>query len=193
MARNNWARCIAEQFITTLPSCPIPEIAGPGKMWRRWRTAFLAYFDSDGASNGDAVAINGIIELCRRFARRFRNFEHHRLRILIIARGFDAPPHAQLCKADNLLVLFPCRKSALAWLATAFPDRQVVLGTAPLPSASRTPMTGIVGDTLPKSTVEARQLTPGAVQGTTAGVTQLSDVTGITIGMTAPHPDLSRT
>ncbi|EEH65204.1 hypothetical protein HMPREF0058_1936, partial [Actinomyces urogenitalis DSM 15434] len=52
-------RQLAEQLIATLPSCPIPEIARLGKTLRRWRTAFLAYFDTDGASNGGTQAING--------------------------------------------------------------------------------------------------------------------------------------
>lgn len=63
---------------------------------RRWRTAFLAYFDTAGASNGGTEAINGIIELGRRIARGFRNFEHYRLRMLLITGGLDASPHTQL-------------------------------------------------------------------------------------------------
>ena len=79
-----------------LPSCPIPEISRLGKTLRRWRTAFLAYFDTDGASNGGTEAVNGIIELGRRIARGFRNFEHYRLRMLLITGGLDASPHTQL-------------------------------------------------------------------------------------------------
>ena len=89
-------RRLAEQLIAALPSCPIPEIARLGKTLRRWRTAFLAYFDTDGASNGGTEAVNGIIELGRRIARGFRNFEHYRLRMLLITGGLDASPHTQL-------------------------------------------------------------------------------------------------
>ena len=89
-------RRLAQRLIDTLPSCPIPEIARLGKTLRRWRTAFLAYFDTDGASNGGTEAINGIIELGRRIARGFRNFEHYRLRMLLITGGLDASPHTQL-------------------------------------------------------------------------------------------------
>ena len=89
-------RRLAEQLIKKLPSCPISEIARLGKTLRRWRTAFLAYFDTDGASNGGTEAINGIIELGRRIARGFRNFEHYRLRMLLITGGLDASPHTQL-------------------------------------------------------------------------------------------------
>lgn len=89
-------RRLAEQLIEKLPSCPIPEIARLGKTLRRWKTAFLAYFDTDGASNGGTEAVNGIIELGRRIARGFRNFEHYRLRMLLITGGLDASPHTQL-------------------------------------------------------------------------------------------------
>lgn len=89
-------RQLAEKLIASLPTCPIPEIARLGKTLRRWKTAFLAYFDTDGASNGGTEAINGIIELGRRIARGFRNFEHYRLRMLLITGGLDASPHTQL-------------------------------------------------------------------------------------------------
>ena len=89
-------RRLAQQLIAALPSCPIPEIARLGKTLRRWEAAFLAYFDTDGASNGGTEAFNGIIELGRRIARGFRNVEHYRLRMLLIAGGLDASPHTQL-------------------------------------------------------------------------------------------------
>ncbi|MFF5021306.1 transposase [Micrococcus luteus] len=89
-------RRLAERLIAALPSCPIPEIAQLGKTLRRWKTAFLAYFDTGGASNGGTEAINGIIELGRRIARGFRNYEHYRLRMLLITGGLDASPHTQL-------------------------------------------------------------------------------------------------
>lgn len=85
-------RLFAQRLIDTLPSCPIPEIARLGKTLRRWKTVFLAYFDTDGASNGGTEAVNGIIELGRRIARGFRNFEHYRLRMLLITGGPDASP-----------------------------------------------------------------------------------------------------
>ena len=80
-------RALAEKIIKSFPSCPVPEIARLGKTLRRWRTAFLAYFDTDGASNGGTEAINGLIELHRRIARGFRNRDNYRLRMLLIAGG----------------------------------------------------------------------------------------------------------
>lgn len=78
---------LAEKIIAAFPSCPIPEIKRLGTTLRRWRSAFLAYFDTDGASNGGTEAINGLIELHRRIARGFRNLDNYRLRMLLIAGG----------------------------------------------------------------------------------------------------------
>lgn len=50
-------RRLAERLIQKLPSCPLPEIARLGTTLRRWQTAFLDYFDTDGASNGGTEAI----------------------------------------------------------------------------------------------------------------------------------------
>ncbi|MET3812553.1 transposase [Arthrobacter sp. UYEF3] len=53
-------------------TCPIPEVARLGRVLRRWRNAFLAYFTTQRSSNGGTEAINGIIELHRRLARGYR-------------------------------------------------------------------------------------------------------------------------
>ncbi len=84
-------RRIAEQLLTSLPTCPIPEIRRLGRTLKQWREAFLAYFDTDRASNGGTEAINGLIELHRRVARGFRNREHYRLRMLLIGGGLTHP------------------------------------------------------------------------------------------------------
>ena len=44
-------RHLAARLIQRLPACPIPEIARLGRTLRKWKDAFLAYFDTDGASN----------------------------------------------------------------------------------------------------------------------------------------------
>jgi transposase len=91
-------RAIAEHVLAAFPSCPIPEIARLGKTLRRWREAFLAYFTTNGASNGPTEAVNGVIETTRRIARGFRNFENYRLRCLLSAGGHrpwrKTPNHA---------------------------------------------------------------------------------------------------
>ena len=87
---------LAAHLIERLPACPIPEIARLGQTLRKWKDAFLAYFDTDGASNGPTEAINGIIELGRRTARGYRNPTNYQLRMLLIAGGLDASTHTQL-------------------------------------------------------------------------------------------------
>ena len=44
-------RRLAARLIESLPTCPIPEIARLGRTLRKWKDAFLAYFDTAGASN----------------------------------------------------------------------------------------------------------------------------------------------
>lgn len=80
-------RAVAEKVVDSFPTCPIPEVRRLGKTLKQWRTAFLAYFTTDGASNGGTEAINGLIELARRIARGFRNRENYRLRMLLIGGG----------------------------------------------------------------------------------------------------------
>ena len=87
---------LAARLIESLPACPIPEIARLGRTLRKWKDAFLAYFDTGGASNGPTEAINGIIELGRRTARGYRNPTNYQLRMLLIAGGLDASTHTQL-------------------------------------------------------------------------------------------------
>ena len=44
-------RRLAARLVERLPTCPIPEIARLGRTLRKWKDAFLAYFDTGGASN----------------------------------------------------------------------------------------------------------------------------------------------
>ena len=89
-------RRLTAHLVESLPTYPIPEIARPGRTLRKWKDAFLAYFDTAGASNGPTEAINGIIELGRRTARGYRNPTNYQLRMLLIAGGLDATTHTQL-------------------------------------------------------------------------------------------------
>ena len=45
-------------MLTSLPTCPIPEVARLGRTLKQWREAFLGYFDTNGASNGGTEAVN---------------------------------------------------------------------------------------------------------------------------------------
>jgi len=73
--------------IASFPTCPIPEVARLGHTLKAWNAQVLAYFDTDGVSNGGTEAINLIIEKVRRLAHGFRDFNHYRLRILLAASG----------------------------------------------------------------------------------------------------------
>ena len=86
-------RKIAEKILASFTTCPIPEVARLGRTLKQWRTEFLGYFDTNGASNGGTEAINGLIELHRRVARGFRNRDNYRLRMLLIGGGLDPSPH----------------------------------------------------------------------------------------------------
>jgi transposase len=89
-------RVIAEKILDSFTSCPIPEVARLGRTLKQWRTEFLGYFDTSGASNGGTEAVNGLIELHRRVARGFRNRSNYRLRMLLIGGGLRLPPHPQI-------------------------------------------------------------------------------------------------
>ncbi len=80
-------RELAEQVIASFPSCPIPEVARLGRTLRAWRAQILAYFDTNGLSNGGTEAINMLIEKARRLAHGYRNFTNYRLRMLLAASG----------------------------------------------------------------------------------------------------------
>ena len=84
-------RKIAEKVLATFSSCPIPEIARLGRTLKRWSAAFLAYFDTARSNNGGTEAVNGLIELHRRVARGFRNYDNYRLRMLLIGGGLRHP------------------------------------------------------------------------------------------------------
>ncbi|CAH0124982.1 hypothetical protein SRABI83_00041 [Arthrobacter sp. Bi83] len=72
-------------MISSFPTCPIPEVARLGRTLKQWKTAILAYLDTNGASNGPTEAVNGVIETTRRIARGFRNFPKYRIRCLLAA------------------------------------------------------------------------------------------------------------
>jgi len=80
-------RAVAEKVLASFISCPVREVARLGRTLKQWRSEFLGYFDTNGASNGGTEAMNGLIELHRRIARGFRNRNNYRLRMLLIGGG----------------------------------------------------------------------------------------------------------
>lgn len=86
-------RQLAAKLIDVFPSCPVPEVARLGRTLRAWRTQVLAYFHTDGLSNGGTEAINMLIEKARRLAHGYRNFDNYRLRMLLAASGTRTRRH----------------------------------------------------------------------------------------------------
>ena len=84
-------RTIALKVLTSFPTCPVPEIARLGRTLNKWRDPFLAYFTTNRSNNGGTEAVNGLIELHRRIARGFRNYDNYRLRMLLIGGGRTHP------------------------------------------------------------------------------------------------------
>ena len=66
-----------------LLSCPVPELVRLGRTLRSWRSEWLAYFDTAGASNGPTEAMNLLIDKIRRLGHGFRNYDNYRLRLLL--------------------------------------------------------------------------------------------------------------
>src|SRR5512135_138245 len=83
----------ARQILGSFPSCPIPAVARLGRTLHSWQVEFLAYFDTDGASNVPTKAMNLLIEKIRRVGHEYRNFANYRLGLLL-AHGLscDHPP-----------------------------------------------------------------------------------------------------
>jgi transposase len=77
------ARTRADELITRLGTCPIPEIAKLGRTLHAWRTELLAHFDHPDTSNGPTENLNLKIQNTKRIARGYRNFTHYRLRLLL--------------------------------------------------------------------------------------------------------------
>ena len=78
--------------MATFASCPIGEIARPGRTLPQWKHTYLGYFTTERSNNGGTEAINGVIELHRRIARGYRNRDNYRLRMLLVAGGLDPRP-----------------------------------------------------------------------------------------------------
>ena len=72
-----------EQVMAMMLTCPVAEVARLGRTLRSWRTEFLAYFDTDRASNGPTEAMNLLIEKIRRIGHGFRNLDNYSLRLLL--------------------------------------------------------------------------------------------------------------
>jgi transposase len=77
------ARAQAEQLISDLRDCPIPELARLGRTLHAWRVELCAHFEHPAVSNGPTENLNLKIKNTKRIARGYRNFTHYRLRLLL--------------------------------------------------------------------------------------------------------------
>lgn len=82
-ASSEQGRQRAATVLEALLSCPVPELVRLGRTLRSWRSQWLAYFDTGGASNGPTEALNLLIDKIRRLGHGFRNYDNYRLRLLL--------------------------------------------------------------------------------------------------------------
>lgn len=61
----------------------VPELHRLARTIDSWRDELLAYFDTDGISNGPTEATNLLIKKIKRVGHGFRNFDNYRLRLLL--------------------------------------------------------------------------------------------------------------
>lgn len=81
------SRYAAEQhfyrWLTHCADSTVPELHRLARTLDSWREELLAYFDTDGVSNGPTEAVNGLIKKIKRIGHGYRNFDNYRLRLLL--------------------------------------------------------------------------------------------------------------
>jgi transposase len=73
----------------------VPELTRLARTMASWRTEILAYFATDGASNGPTEAMNLLSKKIKRVGHGFRNVTNYRLRLLLhcgVAWEIPSPP-----------------------------------------------------------------------------------------------------
>jgi transposase len=70
-------------WFTRVAEHEIPELMRLARTLDAWRPELLAYFDTDGVSNGPTEAMNALIKKVKRVGHGFRNFDNYRLRLLL--------------------------------------------------------------------------------------------------------------
>jgi transposase len=61
----------------------VPELHRLARTVDSWRAELLAYFDTDGLSNGPTEAVNALIKKVKKIGHGYRNFDNYRLRLLL--------------------------------------------------------------------------------------------------------------
>ena len=82
-----------EAFFDDVAAVDIPEIGRLGRTIQRWQTEVLAYFTTDGLSNGKTEAINGLVKRIKRIGHGFRNLTNYRIRLLLFCGGPNWQDH----------------------------------------------------------------------------------------------------
>jgi transposase len=71
------------RWFTDVAEYEIPELMRLARTIDSWRDELLAYFDTNGVSNGPTEAVNGLIKKIKRVGHGYRNFANYRLRLLL--------------------------------------------------------------------------------------------------------------
>jgi hypothetical protein len=79
-------------WFTRVAEHEVPELLRLARTLDAWRPELLAYFDTNGVSNGPTEAMNALIKKVKRVGHGFRNFDNYRLRLLL-HRGVDWHTH----------------------------------------------------------------------------------------------------
>lgn len=77
------ARVALGEFYDAAHTAGIPECDRLARTIRRWESAVLAYYTTDGLSNAKTEAINNLMKKIQRIGHGFRNLENYRLRLLL--------------------------------------------------------------------------------------------------------------
>lgn len=78
-----------ERFYAEVELVEIPEIRRLGRTISRWHHEILAYYTSDGLSNGPTESVNALVKRIKRIGHGFRNMRNYRLRLLLFCGGVD--------------------------------------------------------------------------------------------------------
>lgn len=77
------ARRALERWYWHCATAGVPELVRLATTISNWQDEFLAYFDTDGTSNGPTEAINLLVKRIKRVGFGFRNLCNYRLRLLL--------------------------------------------------------------------------------------------------------------
>ena len=100
------ARAALAEFYQAAHAAEIAECDRLARTIRRWESAVLAYYRTDGLSNARTEAINGLMKKVKRIGHGFRNLHNYRLRLLLHCGGvtWQDQPAARLRKRTPRIV-----------------------------------------------------------------------------------------